>query len=202
VSWTVLAAGTGGLRAAIEARPVLAPIGYVLIYVVVTALSIPQASVLSIVGGALFGPVRATVLIVAGASVGATLLFLAARTALAGPVRARAAPLLDRVRPGLERDGFNYLLSLRLLPAVPFWLLNLAPPLVGMRLGPFVAATVIGIIPGTFVFASLGAGLGAVFDRGEKPDLGLIFEPRVILPILALALLSLVPALYRRFRKR
>jgi len=113
---------------------------------------------LGIAGGLLFGPLLAVVCIVPGATVGAILLFLAARSALGGPLRRRAASLLDRVRPGLERDGFSYLLSLRLLPVVPFWLLNLAAALVGMRLAPFVAATAIGIIPGALLFATVAPG--------------------------------------------
>ncbi|MFZ2467986.1 MAG: VTT domain-containing protein, partial [Parvibaculum sedimenti] len=138
---------------------------------------------------------------VVAATAGATVLFIAAKSALGDLLRAKAGSAVARMEEGFRANAFSYLLFLRLVPAFPFWLVNLAPAFLGVRLSTFVGATFIGIVPGTFVFASLGAGLGAVFERGEEPNLGLIFEPRVILPILALALLSLVPALYRRFRK-
>ena len=135
-----------------------------------------------------------------GGTAGAVLLFLAARTALGRPIGRRAEPLLSRIRPGLERDGFSYLLALRLIPVVPFWLLNLAPALVGMRLAPYALATLIGIIPGTLVFASIGAGIGGVLEAGRQPDLSVILSPRVIVPLLGLALLSLLPVAWRRWK--
>ena len=106
-----------------------------------------------------------------GATGGAVLLFLAARSTLRPLLARRARPFLERVGPALERDGFSYLLALRLLPVLPFWLLNLAPALVGMRLAPYTAATFLGIIPGTVVFASIGAGLGDVLASGGPPHL-------------------------------
>jgi uncharacterized membrane protein YdjX (TVP38/TMEM64 family) len=134
---------------------------------------------------------------VVGATLGACALFLAARYALAATLAARAGPLLGRVREGLARDGFWYLLSLRLIPVVPFWLVNLAPALAGMALPPFAAATFLGIIPGTAVFAGIGAGLGQVFDAGGRPDLSVIFSPGILLPLLGLAALSLLGIWWR-----
>ena len=131
------------------------------------------------------------------ATLGACLLFLAARYALAETLARRAGPLIGQVRTGLQRDGFWYLLSLRLLPVVPFWLLNLAPALAGMRLAPYAAATFLGIIPGTAVFAGIGAGLGQVFEAGGRPDLSIIFSPGILLPLLGLAALSLAGAWWR-----
>jgi LPXTG-motif cell wall-anchored protein len=100
----------------------------------------------------------------------------------------------------LARDGFFYLLSLRLVPVFPFWLLNLAPALLGMRFAPYLAATFFGIIPGTLVFAGIGAGLDEVFLSGASPDLGVIFSPGVLLPLLGLASLSLFGVWFRRRR--
>ncbi len=114
-------------------------------------------------------------------------------------LRARAGPKLRKLEEGFGENAFSYMLVLRLVPIFPFFLVNLAPAFLGVRLGTYVLATFIGIMPGTFVFASLGNGLGAVFDAGREPDLGLIFEPQIIGPILALALLALVPVVYRRF---
>lgn len=201
LSWASLAARQHALRAWVATHAPLALLGFVAIYVAVTALSIPQASVLSVAAGALFGIATGSVVVVVGATLGAALVFLAARTALAEPIRARAGPLLARLRPELERDGFHYLLSLRLLPLFPFWLVNLAAALAGMRLLPFVLATAIGIIPGVLFFVSLGAGLGDVLAAGGEPTLSIALSPRVLLPRLGLASLALAPVLWRRWRK-
>jgi uncharacterized membrane protein YdjX (TVP38/TMEM64 family) len=182
----------------VAARPVLAGGAYVLVYAAVVALSLPGGVVMTLAGGLLFGAWVGTGLTVAGATIGACLLFLAARSALAPLLAGRAAGLLDRIRPGLERDGFFYLLTLRLIPVVPFWLANLAPALVGMPFGAYAAATAIGIIPGTAVFSGIGAGLGEILAAGGRPELGVIFSPPVLLPLLGLAALSLLGAWWRR----
>jgi len=202
LSWEALGARRASLQQAVADQPVLAALAYVGIYAAAVAVSIPGAVVITVSGGLLFGTVLGTVLAVAGAGIGAVLLFLAARSALGPLLATRAGPLLDRLRPGLERDGFNYVLALRLIPVVPFWLVNLAPALVGMRLAPFALATLIGIIPGAAVFASVGAGIGHVLDAGGTPDLGIILAPPVLLPLLALAALSLMPALWKRWKDR
>lgn len=175
---------------------------YMGLYALMVAFSLPGGLVATLTGGFLFGTVLGGAATVVAATAGATVLFAAAKSALGDLLRARAGSAVARMEEGFRANAFSYLLFLRLVPAFPFWLVNLAPAFLGVRLSTFIGATFIGIIPGTFVFASLGAGLGAVFERGERPELGLIFEPRVILPILALALLSLVPALYRRLRKQ
>jgi uncharacterized membrane protein YdjX (TVP38/TMEM64 family) len=141
-------------------------------------------------------------LAVVGATIGAILLFLAARSALAPLLATRAGPFLDRVRPGLQRDGFSYLLVMRLIPVVPFWLTNLAPALVGIPLATFAGATFIGIMPATFVFASIGAGVEVVLAAGGQPDVSLIWSPPVLLPLVGLAVLSLLPVAWRRWGTR
>jgi len=200
LSLDALAAHRAALAALVADRPVAAGALYVGAYIAVVALSLPGGAVMTLAGGFLFGPWLGTGLTVVGATIGACLLFLAARSALAPFVAERAGPLLDRVRPGLERDGFFYLLSLRLIPAVPFWLANLAPALVGMRFLPYAAATAIGIVPGTAVFAGIGAGLGEILAQGGSPDLSVIFSPGILLPLLGLAGLSLLGAWWRRRR--
>ena len=136
-----------------------------------------------------------------GATFGAVLLFLVVRLALRPVLARRFGTLLERIRPGLEQDGFSYLLALRLIPAFPFWLINLAPALVGMRLLPYAAATLIGVVPAAVVFASLGAGVGGVLAAGERPEVGVIFSLPVLGPLIGLALLSLLPVLWRHWRK-
>ncbi len=198
VTWDALAAHQAALLGLVADHPLLAPLAYVGVYVLIVALSLPGGVVMTVSGGLLFGTLAGTVLAVIGAAVGASLLFLAARHAFAEPLSRRASGLLARVRPGLQRDGFSYLLALRLIPVVPFWLVNLAPALVGMRFAPYAAATLLGILPGTLVFASIGAGVGGVLAAGRHPDLSVVFTPRVLLPLLGLALLSLAPVIWRR----
>jgi uncharacterized membrane protein YdjX (TVP38/TMEM64 family) len=198
LSFEALGAHRAALDAWVAARPALAAGAYVALYTVVVALSLPGGVVMTLAGGLLFGAWAGTALTVVGATLGACLLFLAARSALAPLVAGRAAGLLDRIRPGLERDGFFYLLTIRLIPVVPFWLANLAPALVGMPFGAYAAATAIGIIPGTAVFSGIGAGLGEVLAAGGRPDLGVILSPPILLPLLGLAALSLLGAWWRK----
>lgn len=183
-------------------HPVLAGAIYVAAYIVIVAISLPGSLVMTIAGGLLFGTAIGAACAVVGATAGAVLLFLAARYAIGDLLAARAGPFMERIRAGLEADGFSYLLALRLVPVFPFWLMNLAPALVRMRLAPFAAATFLGIIPGTAVFASVGAGLGAVLAEGRQPDVSVALRPQVILPLLGLALISLLPIAVRRSRAR
>lgn len=202
LSWSALAQHQAALHAFVAEHPIMSAAGYVAVYVVAVALSLPGAAILTVAGGLLFGIAAGAALAVAGATLGAVLVFLVARYALADLLAAKAAPLLARIRPGLERDGFSYLLALRLLPVFPFWLVNLAPALAGMRLGPFAAATLLGIIPGSVVFASIGAGVGDVLAHGGTPDLALVLSPRILLPLIGLAVLSLAPVGWRHWRAR
>ncbi len=198
LSFEALAAHRAALLALVAERPLLAAAGYLAAYVAVVAFSLPGGAVMTLAGGFLFGTVAGTALAVVGATAGACLLFLAARHALAETLAARGGALLALVREGLARDGFWYLLSLRLLPVVPFWLVNLAPALAGMPFRGYALATLVGIVPGTAVFAGIGAGLGGVFDAGGRPDLGVILSPGILLPLVGLAALSLLGAWWRR----
>jgi uncharacterized membrane protein YdjX (TVP38/TMEM64 family) len=135
----------------------------------------------------------------AAGSVGATLFFVAARAGLAR-LAAGAVPRAAQLQAGFQRNAFSYLLVLRLVPLFPFWLVNLVAGAAGLPLRVYVLATFLGIIPVTFVYASLGSGLGAVLAQGREPDLAVVFRPGVLLPLLALAALALVPVLYRRWR--
>lgn len=189
------------LVAFVAERPVASALLYVLLYTAATALSIPGALALTLAGGFLFGTLLASLLVVVGATAGAVLLFLIARTAFGEPLRARAGPWLAKMAEGFRADAFSYLLVLRLVPVFPFWLVNLVPALLGVPLRTFALATALGIVPGSLVYASVGAGLGHVLERGEEPDLGLILEPAVLLPLLGLALLALLPVAWRRLRR-
>lgn len=200
LSWSSLARHQAELLGLVAAHPITAAATYILLYTAVAACSVPEAAVVTVAGGLLFGTVIGTALAVIGASAGAVILFLAARSAFAELLAARAAPFMARIRPGLERDGFLYLLAIRLVPVFPFWLINLAAAGCGMRLFPFAAATLIGIIPGTAVFAAVGAGLGDVLAEGRKPDLTVVLSPHILLPLFGLAGLTLLPVAWRAWQ--
>jgi len=201
LTWAELARHQASLRSAVDAWPVLVPVAYVIVYAAFVALSLPQAVVVTITGGLLFGTLIGGALAVVGATLGAILLFLLARTAIGDSLAHRGGTFMRTVRDGLARDGFNYLLAIRLIPVFPFWLVNLAAALGGMRLLPYAAATLIGIAPATFVFASIGAGIGSVLATGGQPDLSVIVSLPVLGPLLGLAALSLLPVIWRRWRK-
>jgi uncharacterized membrane protein YdjX (TVP38/TMEM64 family) len=174
---------------------------YIGAYALVIALSLPGGALMTIIGGFLFGPLIGSVLTVIGATTGATGLFLAARYAFADYLRAKSGPAIRRMEAGFHENALSYLLFLRLVPVFPFWLVNLVPALLGVRLGTFVLATAIGIVPGTVVYALVGDGLGAVLDTGGKIDLRIIYEPRFLLPIVGLAILALLPVVYKKLRR-
>ena len=177
---------------------IVAGLVFILGYLIVVAFSLPGGTVMSIAGGFLFGVVAGTFYVLVGATAGATILFLAARTALGDALRARAGGVVKKMEEGFRENAFSYLLFLRLVPAFPFWLVNLVPAFLGVSLKTYVIATFFGIIPGAIVYTSVGNGLGAVFDAGESPDFGIIFRPEILLPIVGLALLALVPVLYQK----
>jgi uncharacterized membrane protein YdjX (TVP38/TMEM64 family) len=166
--------------------------------------------VATIFGGFLFstvvdgipGTILAAAIVVIGATVGATALFLAARTGLGEPLRARAGPNLRRMEAGFRENAMSYLLVLRLVPLFPFWLVNLVPAFLGVPLRTYVIGTFFGIMPGTFVYASVGSGLGAILEAGESPDLGIIFKAEILIPLLGLALLALIPVIYKRIKTK
>lgn len=139
---------------------------------------------------------------VSGATIGAVIVFSLARTALAATLQARAGDRFVRLAHAFRNDAFAYLLALRLVPLFPFWLVNLVPALLGVRLVPFAAATAIGVLPGALVYTSVGAGLGAILERKEPLAFSLLLEPSLLIPLLGLAALALAPAIWRRLGAR
>lgn len=200
LSFEALSRHRADLRAFAADHAAWAVVIYMLAYVVVIALSLPGGVWLTLAGGFVFGGALAGVYTVVAATLGATVIFLAARYAFADLFRARAGSSLAKMEAGFRENAFNYLMVLRLVPLFPFWLVNLVPALLDVKLRTYVTATGLGIIPGTFVYAYVGAGLGAVFESGGTPDLGIIFQPAVFGPLLGLAGLSLVPVLYQKWK--
>jgi uncharacterized membrane protein YdjX (TVP38/TMEM64 family) len=201
ITWAAFSRHQAALAAWVDFHPILAPAAYLLLYAIAVVLSLPESAALTVVGGLLFGTLSGGLLAIIGSSAGAVALFLAVRYHPADAPGARRGRFLEVVRMSLHRNGFSYLLAIRLIPAFPFWLVNLAAALSGMRLLPYGAATVIGIIPATFVFASIGAGLSEVLAAGGRPDLTVIFSPHIVGPLIALAALALLPVAWRWWKR-
>lgn len=193
------------LRGLVADHPVASVAVFVAIYVAVVMTYIPGASILTLTGGFLFGTWLGAAATVVGATVGAVGAWWLVRTALGEPLRRRAersGGLLKRLIDGFAGNAFASVLSLRLIPAAPFWLVNAAAGLASAPLRPYALATLLGIIPATVIYSGVGAGLGALFRRGERPDLGIIFEPQILWPLVGLALLSFLPTLWKRLLRR
>jgi uncharacterized membrane protein YdjX (TVP38/TMEM64 family) len=206
------------IDAFVSSHQILAVLTYVGIYIVAVALSLPGAVFLTVCGGFLFGLVGGALAAAIGATIGATLIFLVARTALGEPLLKRAGPRAEKLAQGFREDAFSYLLFLRLVPAFPFFLVNLVPALAGVRLLPFVGATALGIIPGSLVFAFAGTGLDSIITNEKSEydacmaagrggcqiafDAGDVVTPHLLGALLALGLLALVPVVVRHVRAR
>ncbi|WP_235856061.1 TVP38/TMEM64 family protein [Mesobaculum littorinae] len=174
-------------------------------YIAVVAFSLPGGTIATLTGGFLFSTFPGVVFNVTAATIGATAIFLAARWGLGDRLARRMEAgdgLIRRIKAGIDESQWEMLFLIRLVPAVPFFVANLVPAFVAVPLWRFVVTTFLGIIPGTLVFTSVGAGLGAVFASGGRPDLGIIFEPRVLLPILGLCVLAALPILLKALRGR
>lgn len=191
------------LQSWVEASPVRALALFVGVYAAAVAISFPGASILTIFGGYLFGLVMGVPAIVFAATLGATGIFLASRSALGDLLKERAAGFVKKMERGFREDELNYMFVLRLVPAFPFWAINIAAGLLGVSLRNFVVGTFFGIIPGTFVYASIGAAAGAAFDAGEDVSLsGILFQPQTLLPVVGLAALALLPVILKRFNRQ
>ena len=205
LGWEALRDHREALLAFRDANYLLAAGAFVLAYVLIVAFSLPGATAATLTGGFLFGLFPGALFNVVAATLGAVAIFLAARHGFGDRMAARidaSDGRLRRLRQQLRENEFQVLFSIRLLPVVPFFVANLLPAMVGMRLRNFAAATFLGIIPGGVVYTWVGAGLGEVFARGETPDLGIIFSPHILGPLLGLAVLSLLPLAVRAWRAR
>ncbi len=202
IGWDALKEHRGWLVAEVARNQALVAAAFVAMYTLVVAFSIPGGAIMTISAGFLFGTVPAACFGVVGGTLGSVCVFLAARTAFGEVLRAKAGPALKRMEAGFRENAFSYMLFLRLVPLFPFWLVNLVPAFLGVPLGTYFLATLIGVIPGALVFASLGNGAGAILDAGGEPDLGVLFQPEVLLPLLALAGLAVLPVAYKKFKAR
>lgn len=166
---------------------------FVLVYIVVTGLALPGAAILTLAGGFLFGSLLGTLFVNLGATTGAALAFLAARYLLRDWVEDKFGKWFEPVQQGFAKDAFSYLITLRLIPLFPFFVVNLVSGLTRMSVGSYVAATSLGIIPGSFVYAYAGRQLGTINSMKE------VASPNVIAAFILLGVLALAPVLYKKF---
>ncbi len=209
------------LKGYIDENAIAALLAYMGIYIVVIALSLPGGVFLTLTGGFLFGWVIGGLATVVAATIGATIIFLIAKTSFGEPLAERAGPKLDKLREGFQDNALNYLLFLRLVPLFPFWLINLAPALLGVGLGTYVIGTFFGIIPGTLAFSYAGVGLDSVIEAQQRAyqaclkgqsaggatnceftlDPGALVTPELLIAFAALGVVALLPVLLKKFRK-
>lgn len=178
----------------------LTALTFLAVYVLIVGFSLPGALIATLTGGFLFGTVTGAFLSVTAATTGATLIFLAARHGFGDRLKARmdaSAGTVGKIAKGIDDNQWSMLFFMRLVPVVPFFVANLVPAFLAVPLYRYAVSTFLGIIPGSLVYSSVGAGLGVVFARGDTPDLGLIFEPHILLPILGLSLLSVMPVIIK-----
>lgn len=204
LSFDALARHREALIAYRDAHYGLSVLGFIAVYIGIVALSLPGGTIATLTGGFLFGLFPGVFFNVIGAGTGAMLVFLAARSGFGASVSARIAAaggIAARLQTGLRENEWSVLFLMRIVPAVPFVLANLIPAFVGTSLTRFAVSTFLGIIPGALVFTSVGSGLGEVFARGETPDLGILFTPTVLGPILGLAALAALPMVLRIIKR-
>lgn len=204
LTFDALAANRDALLAFRDANYLLAALAFMAAYVAIVAFSLPGATIATLTGGFLFGTFPGVLFNVTAATLGAIAIFTAARSGFGARFSARLegqGGAVARLQQGLRDNEWSVLLMMRLVPAVPFFLANLIPAFLGVSTFRFAVTTFLGIIPGGLVYTSVGAGLGQVFAAGDRPDLGVIFAPHVLLPILGLAALSALPIVLKRLRR-
>ena len=196
VNLETIKAQRGQLLDMVASHPILSIVSFIALYIVAVALSLPIATILTLLGGFLFGSWLGTAAVVTGATAGATILFLVARSTLGNALREKAGGLYDRVAANMENNTVGYMLFMRLVPLFPFFLVNIVPALFNVRLIPYVITTFIGIIPGTFVYANVGKELGTIESLSD------LVSPQTLIAFSLLGLFALIPTLYKQIKNR
>lgn len=220
LSLATVAENREALTGFVAANILAAIAAFIAVYIVVVALSLPGGALLTITGGFLFGPWLGGLATVIGATIGATIIFLIAKTSFGEPLAARAGPWLEKLRGGFQKDALSYLLFLRLVPAFPFWLVNLAPAVLGVGLGTYFIGTFFGIMPGSLAFSFVGAGLDSIIEVQQQAynecvaangadggcafelDPGSLLTTEILIAFAALGVVALIPVALRRLRGR
>lgn len=222
LSFKTIGTNYDALQGFISANLLVAIGIYILIYIAVVALSLPGGLVMTVTGGLLFGWLIGAIATVVGATIGATAIFLIAKSSLGEALAAKAGPWLGKLKDGFKENALSYLLFLRLVPVFPFWLVNLAPALLGVPLRTYVIGTAVGIIPGTLAFSVAGSGLGSVIEAQNKIyaaclakapadpatacpytiDTSALVTKQLIAAFVLLGLVALIPVVYKRWSQR
>lgn len=191
---------------------ILGMLAYVALYAALVAISFPGASLLTIAAGFLFGGLTGTLVTVVGATIGAVIIFEIAKTSLGDAMQKRTGKFVDKMRKGFQEDSFLYVLTLRLTPVFPFWVMNIVPAVLGMRVGPYALATFFGIIPGTLAYAYIGSGLDSVIMAQEEANPGCaaagtceidpasLITADVIIAMVGLGVISILPVIIKKLR--
>ncbi|WP_233435816.1 TVP38/TMEM64 family protein [Legionella jordanis] len=198
LSYESLQAHRNGLTAWVRENFLIAIFGFMAVYIICVAISIPGSIFFRLTAGYLFGNVLGTIAVILSATTGAFILFLAIDLAFRGWLAEKTNKWLVKMTKGFQQNAFSYLLFLRLMPAFPFWVTNIVPALLGVPRATFFTATLIGIIPTSVIYVLIGSNLGYYLEAQKKPDFGIILKPGIFLPLFALALLSLLPVLFKR----
>ena len=203
LTFDALAANREALIAFRDANYPITVLAFVGIYILIAGFSLPGATIASLTGGFLFGTFPGVFYNMLGATIGGTAIFLAARWGLGENLSAKmqgADGIVKKIKKEIDENQWSMLFLIRLVPAVPFFMANLIPGFLGVPLHRFVVSTFLGIIPGALVLTSVGAGLGEVFARGDRPDLGVFLEPKIFLPVLGLIALAALPIIIKAVR--
>lgn len=194
------------LKAYVAENQVGSAIGFVVAYALAVAFSFPAASILTIFAGFLFGWLLGGALTAIAATIGAAAIFLAAKSAFGDVLRKRAGPFAAKLAEGFAKDAFGYLFVLRLAPVFPFFIMNIAPAFFDIKLRTYVAATFLGILPGTFAYAWLGQGLDSVIvsaaAAGREVSISDLVTPEITFAFAGLAIVAAIPTIVRKIRGR
>ena len=177
-------------------RPVLSITGFILLYIISVALSLPIATILTLLGGFLFGRWIGTIVIVFAATIGASILFVAARSAIGTTLREKAGPLYKKIETNMIHNATGYMLFMRLVPLFPFFMVNIVPALFNVRIIPYILTTFFGIIPGTFVYANVGRELGTIESLTD------LASPQTLAAFTLLGMFALIPTIYKQIKAR
>ncbi|WP_342715490.1 TVP38/TMEM64 family protein [Natronohydrobacter thiooxidans] len=205
LSFEALRDNRAALIAFRDSHYLLTALIFVLAYIAIVAFSLPGATAATLTGGFLFGVFPGALFNIVAATIGAAAIFLAVRAGFGRALSARIDASDGRIKQitdAIRANEAPVLFSLRLMPVLPFFVMNVVPALIGVRLRVFVVTTFFGIMPGGAIYTWVGAGLGEVFARDESPDLGIIFEPHIIGPLIGLAALSLLPVIVKQLRRK
>jgi len=176
--------------------------GFILLYCLIIAISIPGAIFLTFAGGFLFGTVWGTVFVVIGETLGCTVTFLAVKISLGEWIARKASKWVLKMEAEFEKNAFNYIITLRLIPILPFWLVNIAAALLKVSTGTFISSTFLGIIPLTVIYVSLGHSLSIIFEHDTAPNLQIFLSPHIYIPLIALSFFAMFPVAYQYYKKR